>query len=129
MPHLKSNGGGSIVNISSTAGLFGYPFRTPYAASKWAVIGFTKSLAMELGEFGIRVNAICPGSIEGERMDGIIEREAAAKGVASRRASRSNPSAVFVAHIDKTRRDCRHNSLPLLTGREEDQRPGLLSGW
>ena len=82
VPHLRANGGGSIVNISSTAGLFGYPFRTPYAASKWAVIGFTKSLAMELGEFGIRVNAICPGSIEGERMDGIIEREAAAKGVA-----------------------------------------------
>ena len=81
VPHLKANSGGSIVNISSTAGLFSYPFRTPYAASKWAVIGFTKSLAMELGEFGIRVNAICPGSIEGERMDGIIEREAAAKGV------------------------------------------------
>ena len=81
VPLLKAAGGGSIVNISSTAGLFGYPLRTPYAASKWAVIGFTKSLAMELGEYGIRVNAVCPGAIEGERMARIIEDEAKAQGV------------------------------------------------
>jgi len=81
VPLLKAAGGGSIVNISSTAGLFGYPLRTPYAASKWAVIGFTKSLAMELGEYGIRVNGVCPGAIEGERMARIIEDEAKAQGV------------------------------------------------
>ncbi len=81
VPLLKAAGGGSIVNISSTAGLFGYPLRTPYAASKWAVIGFTKSLAMELGEYGIRVNAVCPGAIEGERMAKIIENEAKAQEV------------------------------------------------
>lgn len=81
VPLLKQAGGGAIINISSTAGLFGYPLRSPYAASKWAVIGFTKTLAMELGEFGIRVNAICPGSVDGPRMDRVIAAEAAAQNV------------------------------------------------
>jgi NAD(P)-dependent dehydrogenase (short-subunit alcohol dehydrogenase family) len=72
---------GSITNISSSAGIFGYPLRSPYAAAKWAVIGLTKTWAMELGSEGIRVNAICPGSVGGPRMDGVIEREAAALGV------------------------------------------------
>ena len=76
IPLLKNNKGGSIINISSTAGLFGFPHRTPYAASKWAVIGVTKSLAMELGEFNIRVNAICPGSVSGDRMKRVIEAKA-----------------------------------------------------
>lgn len=71
----------SIINISSTAGLFGYPLRSPYVAAKWGVIGMTKTWAMELGPEGIRVNAICPGSVGGPRMDGVIEREAAAVGV------------------------------------------------
>ena len=81
VPMLKQAGGGSIVNISSTAGLFGYPLRSPYAVAKWGLIGLTKTLAIELGEFGIRVNAICPGSIRGPRMDRVIEAEASAKGV------------------------------------------------
>ena len=71
---------GSIVNISSSAGIFGYPLRSPYAAAKWAVVGLTKTWAMELGSAGIRVNAICPGSVGGSRMDGVIEREAALLG-------------------------------------------------
>ncbi len=82
VPLLKERGGGSIINISSHAGLYGYPFRTPYAASKWAIIGLTKSLAMELGDFGIRVNAICPGSVDGPRMETIIEHDAQVGGVA-----------------------------------------------
>ncbi len=83
VPLLKAAGGGSIVNISSTAGLFGYPLRSPYAASKWAVIGLTKTLAMELGTFAIRVNAICPGSVAGERIERVIRDEAASRGVSS----------------------------------------------
>jgi NAD(P)-dependent dehydrogenase (short-subunit alcohol dehydrogenase family) len=76
IPLLKANNGGSIINISSTAGLFGFPLRTAYAASKWAVIGITKSLAMELGDFNVRVNAICPGSVAGDRMKRVIEAKA-----------------------------------------------------
>jgi NAD(P)-dependent dehydrogenase (short-subunit alcohol dehydrogenase family) len=81
IPALKAAGGGSVVNLSSTAGLFGYPRRTPYVAAKWAVIGLTKSLAMELGPDGIRVNAICPGSVDGPRMDRVIAAQADALGV------------------------------------------------
>lgn len=81
VPMLRESRG-SIVNISSTAGIFGYPLRSPYAAAKWAVIGLTKTWAMELGADGVRVNAICPGSVGGPRMDGVIERDAAARGVA-----------------------------------------------
>lgn len=80
VPLLKLAGGGLIVNISSVAGQFGYPLRAPYAASKWAIIGLTKTLAMELGDFGIRVNAICPGPVEGPRMAGVIADRAAARG-------------------------------------------------
>jgi NAD(P)-dependent dehydrogenase (short-subunit alcohol dehydrogenase family) len=78
---MKAAGGGSIINISSTAGLYGYPLRSAYASAKWGVIGFTKSMAMELGPSGVRVNAICPGSVNGVRMDEVISNEARAKGI------------------------------------------------
>ena len=81
VPLLKDAGGGSIINMSSSAGLLGYPMRSPYAASKWAVIGLTKTMAMELGEFGIRVNAVCPNAVEGPRMDAVIAAEAKVKGI------------------------------------------------
>ncbi|MEM7131844.1 MAG: SDR family oxidoreductase [Chloroflexota bacterium] len=94
VPLMKAQGSGSIVNISSTAGLYGYPLRSPYAASKWAVIGLTKTLAMELGSFGIRVNAICPGSINNFRMDGVIEREAQARGMPTEEIRRNYTNQV-----------------------------------
>ncbi len=80
-PMMKAQKSGSIIVTSSTAGQYGYPYRAPYAAAKWAVIGLMKTLAMELGPHGVRANAICPGSVEGPRMEGVMEREAAAKGM------------------------------------------------
>jgi NAD(P)-dependent dehydrogenase (short-subunit alcohol dehydrogenase family) len=80
IPVMKQARSGLIVNISSTAGLHGFPYRSAYAAAKWAVIGLTKTMAMELGEFGVRANVICPGSITGTRMDHVVELEARATG-------------------------------------------------
>jgi NAD(P)-dependent dehydrogenase (short-subunit alcohol dehydrogenase family) len=81
VPMLKAAGGGSVINMSSAAGRLGFPFRTPYAAAKWAVVGFTKSLSMEVGEDNIRVNAIQPGVVEGERIDRVIDAKAKALGI------------------------------------------------
>jgi len=80
-PLMKAAGRGAMILTSSTAGIYGYPNRAPYAAAKWAVIGLMKTLAMELGPHGIRANAICPGAVEGPRMEGVLAREAAAKGM------------------------------------------------
>jgi len=76
IPLLKKNKGGSIINLSSGAGIMGFPLRSPYAASKWAIVGVTKTLAMELGKYKIRVNAICPGTIKGDRMVRVIRDKA-----------------------------------------------------
>ena len=81
VPHLKASGGGSIINLSSAAGKFAFPLRTPYSASKWAVVGFTKSLAAELGPYNIRVNAILPGAVKGPRIERVIAAKAEARGV------------------------------------------------
>lgn len=84
VPLLKAAGGGSIVNISSVAGRLGFALRTPYAASKWAVIGFTQSLAIELGPANIRVNAILPGVVEGDRIERVIKAKAEALGIGTK---------------------------------------------
>ena len=76
IPLIKKTKNGSIINISSTAGILGFPLRSPYAASKWAIVGVTKTLAMELGKFNIRVNAVCPGTIKGDRMKRVIRDKA-----------------------------------------------------
>ena len=80
IPHLKKSPAGSIINMSSAAGRLGYPQRSAYAASKWGVIGFTKTLSMELGAFGIRANAILPGPVAGPRMERVLEGRASASG-------------------------------------------------
>jgi NAD(P)-dependent dehydrogenase (short-subunit alcohol dehydrogenase family) len=83
VPLLKKANGGSIINMSSSAGLFGTPMRSPYAASKWGLIGLTKTWAMELGPHNIRVNAVCPGCVSGPRIEGVIERDAKERGVSA----------------------------------------------
>ncbi len=80
MPMIKRSGGGSIVNLSSTAGRLGFPLRSPYAAAKWGVVGFTKSLAVEAGPDKVRVNCIQPGIVEGERVERVIAAKAKAIG-------------------------------------------------
>ena len=77
---MRAQGNGLICLTASTAGQMGYPLRSSYAAAKWAIIGLTKTLAMELGDAGVRVNAICPGAVEGPRMDRVIANEAGARG-------------------------------------------------
>lgn len=80
VPVFKAQRGGVIINLISSAGILGYPTRSPYAAAKWAVTGLTKTLAMELGPHGIRVNGIVPGNVTGDRMDRVIAAHAAAEG-------------------------------------------------
>src|SRR3989440_10000850 len=81
MPMIKAAGGGSIINLSSAAGRHGFPQRSPYAAAKWGVVGFTKSLAAEAGPEKVRVNCILPGIVEGERIERVIAAKASAHGV------------------------------------------------
>jgi NAD(P)-dependent dehydrogenase (short-subunit alcohol dehydrogenase family) len=81
VPLLKAAGGGSIVNISSAAGRFGFALRSPYAAAKWAVVGFTKSVSRELGPFDVNVNCIQPGLVAGELQERVIAAKAAARGI------------------------------------------------
>jgi NAD(P)-dependent dehydrogenase (short-subunit alcohol dehydrogenase family) len=76
VPMLREAGGGSIVNLSSAAGRHGYAYRSPYSAAKFGVIGFTQSLAKELGPDNIRVNAILPGVVEGPRIERVIAARA-----------------------------------------------------
>ena len=80
IPHLIRSGKGVIINMSSAAGRFGYPNRSSYAATKWALIGFTKTLSMELGEHNVRVNAIAPGAVDGERIQRVFQGRAQATG-------------------------------------------------
>jgi NAD(P)-dependent dehydrogenase (short-subunit alcohol dehydrogenase family) len=89
IPLLKRQGG-AIMNLSSTAGLYGYPMRSPYASAKWAIVGLSKTMAMELGPFNVRVNCICPGSVNGARMDRVISSIAKATGESVEKVRQDN---------------------------------------
>ncbi len=80
IPHLKNSSAGNIIVISSLGGRFGYPNRSPYCTSKWGLIGFAKTLAVELGKFNIRANAIAPGRVAGERIERLLEGRAKTEG-------------------------------------------------
>ncbi len=94
VPHLRKSKNPSIVNLSSIAGRLGMARRSPYCASKWAVIGFTKSLSAELGPAGIRVNSVLPGLVEGDRLRRVIEANANNRGI-----SFSQAEAEFVSYV------------------------------
>ena len=83
IPRIRRSGnlGGSIINLSSAAGKFGFPLRSPYSAAKWAIVGFTRTTALEVGQYRIRCNCIQPGPVEGERIDRVIQAKAKAEGV------------------------------------------------
>ena len=81
IPLMKAQRSGIILNMSSSAGRYGCPNRSPYVASKWAVIGLAQTWAMELGPWNIRVNALCPGSVGGERIERVIHKDAEERGV------------------------------------------------
>ena len=80
VPLLKESKAGCIIVMSSVAGRFGYADRIPYSTAKWGLIGFTKTLAIELGEFGIRANAILPGAVAGQRIERVFEGRAEVSG-------------------------------------------------
>jgi len=126
VPLLKTAGGGSILLVSSSAAFFGYPLRTPYTACKWALIGFMKTLAMELGPYRIRVNAICPGSVRGARIDGV------ARCGEARPDCGGDQAALRVSGVPPVVRRCgghrKRGVLPRLRRRRDDLGAGARRG-
>ena len=114
MPMIKAAGGGSIVNLSSIAGRFGFPLRTPYSAAKWAVVGFTQSLAAEAGPDKVRVNCIQPGVVEGDRVEQIIRAKADRLGVSSQSIKEQMLAGVAM-HTTVTAQDIANTALFLAT--------------
>ena len=81
VPVFKAQQSGVIINMVSAAGIMGFPGRSPYVAAKWAVSGFTETLAMELGPDNVRVNGVVPGNVNGDRMERVITAHAQAEGL------------------------------------------------
>ena len=114
MPMIKAAGGGSIINMSSTAGRLGFPMRSPYAAAKWAVVGFTKSLAAEAGRDNVRVNCIQPGMVEGDRIERVIAEKAKATGVSGEEVRATMLERISL-HTTVTAQDVANTALFLAT--------------
>jgi NAD(P)-dependent dehydrogenase (short-subunit alcohol dehydrogenase family) len=87
LPAMMQRRSGKVINIASIAGKIAYPLRSPYAVSKWGLIGLTLTLAKEMAEYNIQVNAICPGPVAGPRMDRIIKQRAAELGQSEEEAT------------------------------------------
>ena len=114
MPLIKKAGGGSIINLSSIAGRFGFAMRTPYSAAKWAVVGFTQSLAAEAGPDKVRVNCIQPGIVEGDRIDRVIDAKAKGLGVPPEEVKAKMLEGVAL-HTTVTQQDIANMALFLAT--------------
>ena len=123
IPHLKQSKAGCIINMTSIAGRFGFDNRTPYAATKWGVIGLTKTLAMELGEWGIRANAIAPGAVEGDRIVRVFAGRAQISG-SSLEEVRPTPSPRSRSRLDRPRGDRAARGVSRVRCGEVDQRAG-----
>lgn len=104
IPHLKTSDAGRIINLSSISGKRPLEHRVPYATAKMGVIGFTRTLAVELAPHDVTVNAICPGSVEGERIEAVIENQARSRGIpyeeAKRERTEQAPLNTFVQQTD-----------------------------
>lgn len=102
VPRLRQSRDASIVNLASAAGHLGMPGRSPYSASKWGVVGFTKTLAIELGADGIRVNAILPGAVDGPRIRAVIAAKAQASGLPLEEVTRAYTGQAALRRMVKT---------------------------
>jgi len=98
VPALRQSANASIVNVSSLAGRMGFALRTPYAAAKWGVIGLMRSLAIELGPDNIRVNALLPGIVAGERQQRVLSAKAQARGITFEEMERSAFAGTSIKH-------------------------------
>jgi NAD(P)-dependent dehydrogenase (short-subunit alcohol dehydrogenase family) len=99
IPHLRKSPAGVIINMSSVAGRFGYPNRSVYSTTKWGLIGFTKTLAMELGGDGIRVNAILPGAVDGPRFQQVLEGRAKVSGKTLEEEAQAAMATQSIKHL------------------------------
>lgn len=99
IPHLKQSQAGVIINMSSVAGRLGYPNRIAYATSKWGIVGFTKTLSIELGEYGIRANAILPGAVDGPRFQSVLAGRAQVSGKSSDEVTREALTTQSLKHL------------------------------
>ena len=126
VPLLRQSKNASIVNISSAAGRLGFAMRTPYAAAKWGVIGFTKSLSIELGPDNIRVNAILPGLVAGDRQRRVLEAKAQQRGISYAEMETHG----VLLHLDQGLRDAgaarRPDPVHVQPARQDDFRAGDL---
>ena len=122
-PGMKRRKSGAVVNLASTAGFLGMPGRSPYTAVKYAVIGLTKTWAMELGPHNVRVNAIAPGSVNGDRMDRVIAAHAASDGISEDRVRAMYSLGTSHGDLRGRIRNRRHGGLPLFGKVETGFRP------